>query len=85
MLTSVWHTVFSIGVWLLEKGLLPDFVNRLAIVALLRERAKSQGVEADQRLENAFIEELMTMPIAIETHKVFFLPFFFSGRIAGDC
>lgn len=63
--------IFPLGLRLLERGLVPDAVTRWAIVWLLRDRAQSHGVEADQSREEAFIEELRAYPtIAVDTHKV---------------
>jgi len=54
----------------MEKGILPDAVVRKGIRSLLSERLVQEtagGKQAMQERKNAFVAELKTLPIAIET------------------
>jgi len=62
----------SIGVPLVMAGLVPDFFIRHGIRIQLRDRLNSlrtESVEEELQAKMAIVEELHTMPIAIETDK----------------
>ena len=61
-----------IGVPLVMKGLVPDAMIRYGIRIQLRDRLaslRSEDVEVEGRTKMQIVDELHTMPIAIETDK----------------
>ena len=53
--------------WLLEKNLIPDFLIRQRIRKLNLFRIKSETLNHESGAKERLIEELKTLPVAIET------------------
>ena len=53
--------------WLLEKNLIPDFLIRQRIRKLNLLRIKSETLNHESGAKERLIEELKTLPVAIET------------------
>ena len=53
--------------WLLEKNLIPDFLIRQRIRKLNQLRIKSETLNHETGAQDRLIEELKTLPVAIET------------------
>jgi cyclopropane-fatty-acyl-phospholipid synthase len=62
------RVLLSVGLELVERGLVPDWLVRWGIRRLLAERlreASSGGVEAWRERQEAFVEELRSSPLAL--------------------
>jgi hypothetical protein len=70
LLNLVSHAAESIGVPLVMRGLVPDALIRYGIRIQLQDRLNSlqtETVEREMQAKAAIVQELHTMPIAIET------------------
>lgn len=69
LINRVYQTIFGIVVVLMERGLLPDFIIRMGIRALLAKRLVETSASAEDyhaKLQ-AFVDELKGMPVAVQT------------------
>lgn len=66
---SLWERILRLGYWIMDNGLVPDFViryfSRILIKQTLTDHA--EGTEAQVDKVSAMVKELKLMPIAVKT------------------
>ncbi|GMH32304.1 hypothetical protein BSKO_00138 [Bryopsis sp. KO-2023] len=70
MFAVIFEALYKLSMGLIHKDLFPDFLIRVGIRQLLQKRLLSEGsggVEGQQTRKMEFVNELKTLPIAVQT------------------